>query len=337
VALAAGVLRAMSITRQFSRLVALIGHGATTCNNPQAAGLACGACGGQSGEVNARALAALLNDADVRAALAQEGVHVPADTHFLPGVHETVTDTITFFDLGDVPRTHTADVQSLQRACAMATQTSRSERAPRLGLAAVADQPDALARALSKRAGDWSEVRPEWALARNAAFIIAPRERTRGVHLDGRSFLHEYRWQEDSTHGVLELILTAPMVVTNWINLQYHASTVDPDRFGSGDKVLHNVAGGNVGVFEGAGGDLRIGLARQSVHDGHTWMHEPLRLSVFVEAPAQMIDGIIAKHTVVRQLVEHEWLHLFRIDPVDGGLYRRTRDGWYAFSASDVS
>lgn len=333
VALAAGVLRAMSITRQLSRLVALIGHGATTCNNPQAAGLACGACGGQSGEVNARALAALLNDREVRAALAADGLDVPAETHFLPGVHETVTDTITFFDLGDVPSTHAADVQALQRACVTATQTARRERAPRLGLAAIADQPDALSRALGKRAGDWSEVRPEWALARNAAFIIAPRERTRDVHLDGRSFLHEYRWQEDTTHGVLELILTAPMVVTNWINLQYHASTVDPDRFGSGDKVLHNVAGGNVGVFEGAGGDLRIGLARQSVHDGQTWMHEPLRLSVFVEAPAPMIDGIITKHAVVRQLVEHEWLHLFRIDPADGLLYRRTRDGWWRFDA----
>jgi hypothetical protein len=173
-------------------------------------------------------------------------------------------------------------------------------------------------------------VRPEWGLARNAAFVIAPRARTRGLSLDGRSFLHEYRWENDTGFGVLELILTAPMVVTNWINLQYHASTVDPTRFGSGDKVLHNVAGGNVGVFEGAGGDLRIGLALQSVHDGADWVHEPLRLSVFVEAPATAIDGILGKHAVVRQLVEHGWLHLFRIDPADGQVYRRNVGGWAA-------
>jgi len=329
--LAAGVLRGMSLTQGMGRLVALIGHGATTCNNPQAAGLACGACGGQSGEVNARALAALLNDTEVRAALVAEGVTVPAATHFVPGLHDTVTDAITFFDVDAVPAAHAGELQSLVRACERASQIARRERAPRLGLGAVADDARALAAAMARRATDWSEVRPEWALARNAAFIIAPRERTRGLHLDGRAFLHEYRWQEDTTHGVLTLILTAPMVVTNWINLQYHASTVDPERFGSGDKVLHNVAGGHVGVFEGAGGDLRIGLARQSVHDGRDWMHEPLRLSVFVEAPAAMIEGVIAQHAVVRHLVEHEWLHLFRIDPGDGAVYRRGRAGWAPF------
>ena len=79
--------------------------------------------------------------------------------------------------------------------------------------------------------------------------------------------------------------MTAPMVVTNWINMQYHASTVDNRRYGSGNKVLHNVVGGRIGVFEGNGGDLRIGLPMQSLHDGHTLRHAPLRLSVFIEAP----------------------------------------------------
>jgi uncharacterized protein YbcC (UPF0753/DUF2309 family) len=270
----------------------------------------------------------VLNDPEVRAALQAEGLVVPADTHFVPGVHDTVTDEVTLFDLGDLPSARETEVAALTRALAVAGQRSRAERAPRLGLEALVDDSDRLHAAVRRRAADWSEVRPEWGLARNAAFVIAPRERTRGLHLDGRTFLHEYRWAEDATHAVLELILTAPMVVTNWINLQYHGSTVDPDRFGSGDKVLHNVTGGTVGVFEGAGGDLRIGLARQSVHDGTDWVHEPLRLSVFVEAPAPMIDGIIEKHAVVRQLVTHEWLHLFRIDSSDGAVYRRTRTAW---------
>lgn len=326
--LAAGVLRGMSLTQGIAPLVALIGHGATTCNNPQAAGLACGACGGQSGEVNARVLAAVLNDPEVRTALQADGITVPADTHFVPGVHDTVTDEVTLFDLADVPSARAEELSGLARALSVAGQRTRAERAPRLGLEALVHDADRLESAMRRRAADWSEVRPEWGLARNAAFVVAPRERTRGLNLDGRTFLHEYRWAEDATHAVLELILTAPMVVTNWINLQYHGSTVDPDRFGSGDKVLHNVAGGTIGVFEGAGGDLRIGLARQSVHDGADWVHEPLRLSVFVEAPAPMIDGIIEKHAVVRQLVTHEWLHLFRIDSSDGAVYRRTRTAW---------
>jgi uncharacterized protein YbcC (UPF0753/DUF2309 family) len=66
------------------------------------------------------------------------------------------------------------------------------------------------------------------------------------------------------------------------------------------------------------------------VHDGSDWMHEPLRLSVFVEAPAEAIDGIIAKHALVRQLVENGWLHLFRIDPADGDVFRRGAEAWYA-------
>ena len=128
------------------------------------------------------------------------------------------------------------------------------------------------------------------------------------------------------------LIMTAPMVVTNWINMQYYASVVDNARYGSGNKVLHNVVGGKLGVFEGNGGDLRIGLPMQSLHDGSQWQHTPLRLSVFIEAPQAAIDSIIAKHAVVRQLVDNQWLHLFQInataDSRDCAVYRREITGW---------
>ena len=52
---------------------------------------------------------------------------------------------------------------------------------------------------------------------------------------------------------MLELILTAPVVVASWISLQYYGSTVAPDVFGGGNKLLHNVTGG-IGVVEGNGG-----------------------------------------------------------------------------------
>jgi uncharacterized protein YbcC (UPF0753/DUF2309 family) len=38
---------------------------------------------------------------------------------------------------------------------------------------------------------------------------------------------------------------------------------------------LDKVVGDYVGVFEGNGGDLRIGLSIQSFHDGQQWRHTP--------------------------------------------------------------
>ena len=328
VSLAAGVLGGMSLTSGFAPLLALIGHGAATCNNPQAAGLACGACGGQSGEVNARVIAALLNTRDVRDGLRARGIVLPDTTHVVAGLHDTTTDEVQLYDLDEVPASHTAAVEQLAVALRSAGQRCRIERAPTLGLE-IADASRLLAE-MTARTADWSEVRAEWGLARNAAFIVAPRDRTIGLDLEGRSFLHEYRPDLDPHGAVLEAIMTAPMLVTHWINMQYYASTVDNARFGSGDKVLHNVAGANQGVFEGASGDLRIGLAMQSVHDGTDWYHEPLRLSVFLEAPADRIDRIIGAHQVVRDLVHNGWLHLFRIDPADGYVEQRDREGWRA-------
>jgi uncharacterized protein YbcC (UPF0753/DUF2309 family) len=89
------VLRAMSLTSGFARLVLLAGHGAKIVNNPHASALQCGACGGYSGEVNARLLAALLNDAEVRAGLAPRGIVIPADTLFVAGLHDTTTDEVS--------------------------------------------------------------------------------------------------------------------------------------------------------------------------------------------------------------------------------------------------
>ena len=98
----------------------------------------------------------------------------------------------------------------------------------------------------------------------------------------------------------------------------------------SGNKLLHNVVGGHIGVFEGNGGDLRIGLSRQSLHDGRRWMHEPLRLSVLIEAPEAMIDQVLRRHAVLAQLVDNAWLHLLRIDPSGACSRREPGGGWRA-------
>ncbi len=317
------ILRAMNLTGDFGRLVLLAGHGSTTVNNPHATSLDCGACAGQTGEASARVVAALMNDPLVRRGLGERGIVVPEDTWFVAGLHDTCTDDLELFDLDQVPPTLAEDVRRLRQWLDQAGEVARLQRAAGLG---VAGMPEQVAARVRHRSRDWSQVRPEWALANNAAFIAAPRSRSHHMDLGGRAFLHEYQWRGDAGFKVLELIMTAPMVVANWINMQYYGSVVDHQRFGSGNKVLHNIVGGAIGVLEGNGGDLRVGLPMQSLHNGRTWVHEPLRLSVFIEAPAEAMDEVIARHELVHQLVDNGWLHLFRIDD-EGGAWRRVRHG----------
>ena len=305
-AMAASILRAMSLTKDFAPLVLLIGHGASVTNNPHASALHCGACGGHSGEVNARLLAGLLNDDDVRAGLAADGIDVPPVTLFVAGLHDTTNDAVRLYP--DDPRCadRRADLAQAERWLGAAGALARCERALRLPRAAA---PADIAR----RTRDWAETRPEWALAGCRAFIAAPRAQTRGRDLGGAAFLHDYDWRSDAGYGVLELIMTAPVVVASWISLQYYGSSVAPELFGGGNKLLHNVVGG-IGVVEGNGGLPRAGLPWQSVHDGRQLMHEPLRLTVCIKAPCAAMSDILSRHDGVRALFDNRWLHLFALD-----------------------
>ncbi len=324
---ATGILGAMSFTENFAPLVLLFGHGANVVNNPHASALHCGACGGYTGEVNARLLAGILNDKDVRAGLAENGITIPDDTLFVGGLHDTTTDDVTIYDADFAGHKHGDHLKTAKDWLRAAGKLARTERALRLPRAANGDD-------ISKRSRDWSETRPEWALAGCKAFIAAPRTRTKGKGLEGRAFLHDYNWQKDDGFGVLELILTAPVVVASWISLQYYGSVVAPQVFGAGNKLLHNVTGG-IGVVEGNGGALRGGLPWQSVHDGTGYTHDPLRLSVCVEAPSEAITAILEKHPDVRALFDNRWLHLFTLN-ADGQMDQRY-DGdlaWVAFDGA---
>ena len=307
--MAKGALNAMSLTSDFARLVLIVGHGSSTVNNPHATGLDCGACGGHTGEANARVAAAVLNDAAVRSALIPEGIEIPETTYFVACQHDTTTDDVTLFSENQIPNTHQADVLELKEYLAKASHCARAERALRFHL----DAGSSIDTLVKDRSKDWAQVRPEWGLAGCSAFVVAPRHRTMGIDLQGRSFLHSYDWKNDKGFGVLELIMTAPMVVTSWISLQYYASTVDNKHYGSGNKTLHNVTGG-IGVLEGYAGDLRVGLPWQSVHDGTNYQHEPLRLSVIIEAPMEAMNCILEKHEGVRQLCDNGWLFLLAMD-----------------------
>lgn len=305
--MAKNALKAMSLTENFGQFVLVVGHGSSTVNNPHATGLDCGACGGRSGEPNAKVAAAVLNDKDVRKELEKENIHIPADTVFLACLHDTTTDEISIFNEQDVPLAMAETFNGLKKSLEKAGKAARAERALRM---AITENQDSEILARSK---DWSQVRPEWGLAGCTAFVVAPRERTKKLNLGGQSFLHSYDWKSDEDFSILELIMTAPMVVTSWINLQYYGSTVDNRNFGAGNKTLHNVTSG-LGVLEGYAGDLRVGLPLQSVHDGENYQHEPARLNVIIEAPIEAMNAILEKHPSVKDLCDNEWIYLLVLD-----------------------
>lgn len=316
--LVSGVLTGMGLTQRFAPTVLLLGHGSESRNNLHASGLDCGACGGQTGEVNVRVLASLLNEDAIRQKLSEQGINIPHQTRFVAGLHNTTTDEISCFS--EVSK-------EIETWLKQAAQATRRERVATMepGLQQLDDNK--LEKALSDRARDWSEVRPEWGLANNAAFIVAPRDKTRTLPLDGRAFLHDYDWRQDPDGVLLEQIMTAPMIVTHWINMQYNLSVADNDFFGSGNKLLHNVVNQHIGVFEGNGGDLRIGLSYQSIHDGNEWRHQPLRLNVYIAAPKSAIENVIAAHETVRKLVDNNWLFLFCWND-DNEIERYQSDHW---------
>ncbi len=308
-------LMAMSLTSGFAPLVLICGHGATVTNAPHASALQCGACGGHAGDVNARLVALLLNDKAVRAGLQGRGIDVPDDTRFVAGLHDTVSDEVRLFEDSQPG----ANLDRLRSALARAAVLARAERAATL--------PRGKAETLATRGHDWSELRPEWGLAGCRAFVAAPRARTAGRDLDGSTFLHDYDWQQDPGAATLELILSAPVVVASWIALQYNGSAVAPETFGAGNKLLHNVTGG-IGVLEGNGGALRVGLPWQSVHDGTTLRHLPSRLIVAVEAPEEMIQQVLRRQPDVRALFDNGWLTLVSIDGATGLCRRYNRGAW---------
>ena len=289
---AEGALRGMGLTGPFGEEILLLGHRATSTNNPHHAGLECGACAGHSGEPNAAALAMLLNDPTIRQELSSRGIDLPPTTRVLSGVHDTTREQVLV---------HGGFSKDLADALQQAADTVAAWRASTGGGSARLQ--------LDRKASDWSEVRPEWGLANHAAFVVGPRSSFRGLDLEGRVFLHSYDERGDEDLSILRTILSAPVVVAQWINASYYFSTVAPHVLGAGDKTLHNPLG-DFAVMEGEGPDLCLGLPVQSLTVGDRPLHLPVRLLVAVEANSAALEEVVATTPIVRNLVEGEWIRL---------------------------
>ncbi len=310
--------------KAFAPLVIFAGHGSHSTNNPFGSSLDCGACAASPGRHNARMLATLANIPEVRAALrANHGIDIPNNTVFLGAEHNTTTDEIVLFD-SHIPESHKQLVADLKERLLAAQKAASLER--------LQVTNDGVKQAEYK-AGNWSETRPEWGLAKNAGFIVGPRSLTKKLHLESRCFLHSYNWQTDITGQALEAIMQGPIVVTQWINNHYYFATVDNDTFGGGNKITHNITG-KFGVVLGNGGDLKMGLPLQSVNKTDELLyHEPLRLSVIIEAPLARVIDILTRNPNLQTLLDNNWIYLFIIDPTDGFKKRQYQSGiaWTVF------
>ncbi|MEM8727700.1 MAG: putative inorganic carbon transporter subunit DabA [Chlamydiota bacterium] len=303
----ASLLKTIGLTDRFSPFVVVCGHGSETTNNPYASSLQCGACGGNEGKGNAATFATLLNDKSVRQRLKEKGITVPATTRFIAAQHQTTTDEMVFFH----EPVASEKWDRIKKEVKKATLKCGNRRHRGQG---------------NKRSRDWSEVRPEWGLARNGALIIGPRSLTAAADLEGRCFLQSYDDEKDHDGSRLEEILLGPLVVAHWINAQYLFSSLFPNRYGSGNKITHNLVG-KIGVMQGNGSDLMDGLPMQSVFINDTDLyHEPLRLTVVIRAPLKRVKTVLNKQPSIRQLFTNQWAFVTVIDPRESSIFHLSSD-----------
>ncbi|MBX3462906.1 MAG: DUF2309 family protein [Planctomycetes bacterium] len=331
-AIVASILRTAGLVRDFAPLVAVVGHGSTTSNNPLRQAYGCGACSGNPGAANARLFAMLANRPAVRAALRERGVDVPDATLFVPFLHDTTTDGVELLDAARLPDARLDEADALHASLRQAAKQCAVERCRRLlpGRGDVA--ADRAFEHVQERGHDLAQPRPEYGHNRVAMCIVGRRRCTIRSNLDRRAFLVSYDPTQDADGSVLrETVLGTVPVAVN-IAMDYYFSRVDNDGFGCGSKLPLNVAS-LLGVVTGSKSDLRIGLARQQVE-----LHEPMRCLVLMEAAPAAIAALVRGHERLRRLVAGEWLQLGRIDPDDGAIelyvdggFRPWRAAWPEF------
>ena len=322
-AYAENALRTIGLTSNFAPIVVLCGHGSSTENNAYATALDCGACGGHDGAANAKLLANILNNPLVRDYLKKQGIFICDETIFIAGLHNTTTDEVTLYNRS----INNELINRLRDDLKKARYVNCEARYQELS---STDHHDKI-KCIKQRSADWSETRPEWGLARNAAFIVGPRRISEKINLDGRAFLHSYSWQEDEDGSTLTTVLTAPMVVAQWINSQYLFSTLDNVAYGSGSKITHNITG-KVGVMQGNASDLMHGLPLQSIASSDKQKyHQPMRLLVCIHAPKDKISKIIDDQEILQKLFGNGWVNVICLDPLDNRPYQLQHDfSWCA-------
>lgn len=310
------IMRFAGSTKDFSPLHFMIAHGATSTNNPYKNAYGCGACSGKAGIPNSRIFCGMANDLVVRAHLREhEGIDIPDATFFVSCYHDTSTDEILCFNQAEVPPHLQADCLRLLGDLRKAAAFNSRERCRMFSSARHMKNPQTTLRHVRSRAASLAEPRPEYGHTNNAMCVIGRRSLTKDLYLDRRSFLTSYDASIDPDGKILAQVMAGAVPVAGGINLDYYFSRVDNEVYGSGTKLPLNVVG-LLGVMTGSGSDLRIGLARQMVE-----LHEPVRISIVIEADPAIVQKILDAAPRQKRLVHNGWLHMAIIHPVTGEMY----------------
>lgn len=311
-----GVLRSIGLVQRFAPVVYVVGHGASSVNNPHYAAYDCGACSGRPGSVNARVFCHMANHAGVRALLRERGLHIPDTTQFMGALHDTTRDEIVFYDEVVIDpvnmRQHLKHEEVFRKALAL----NAKERSRRFESVNTSMSAEAVHERVKRRSVSLFEPRPELNHATNALCVVGRRSLTKGLFLDRRSFLNSFDASLDPDGRFLLNILNAAAPVCGGINLEYYFSRVDNQKLGAGTKLPHNVMG-LIGVANGIEGDLRPGLPSQMIE-----VHDPVRLLIVVEHDHEVVLRTIQKVAATYEWFINEWVNLVTVHPVTKAIHR---------------
>lgn len=319
------VLKSIGLVKDFAPVVYIVGHGASTINNPHYSAYDCGACSGRAGSVNARVFSYMANHPQVRAILAEDGLVIPDKTQFVGALHDTTRDEVMFYDEDALSHenfeSHTKHEVAFQRAL----DFNSKERSRRFESIDTNLKAEKIHEQIKTRSVSLFEPRPELNHATNALCIVGKRMLTKKVFLDRRAFMNSYDYEIDPKGEFLIRILNAAAPVCGGINLEYFFSRVDNQKFGAGTKLPHNVMG-LVGVANGIDGDLRPGLPSQMVE-----VHDPVRLLMIVEHFPQVVLDVIKSVPATYEWFENQWVKLVVLNPETSELWKFEKGGFVPY------